>query len=171
MSLTTQSQREFGIATDYDYRVSHKRDRIVVWSGPFYSVFEAEGFSLPNNAGYMLTTYNGDKVRVDCPSPRDSENHEETDRLVSQALTAHYLAIGATKLHPAVTTQSTPITESIPVIVPKRRRSRKVAGEEEAEPYDWTVLRLIGMFIAGMFTAVCIIGLLAAATIDLWWKP
>lgn len=94
MTSTSQSQQSFGVVSDSEYRVSHKRDRIVVWSGPFYSVFEADGLSLPSG-GYMLTTYNGDKVRVECPSPRDSSNREEVDQAIASALNAHHRERGA----------------------------------------------------------------------------
>ena len=87
--------QRFGVATDYDYSATHARDRITVWSGALYSVFEADGLSLPSGAGYMLTTYQGDKVRVECPAPRDGDNFSEVDRLIGSALNAHYQAIEA----------------------------------------------------------------------------
>lgn len=88
----------FGVATDYEYTATHKRERITVWSGAFYSVFEAEGYSLPGGRGYMLTTYNGDKVRVTCAAPRTEANYLEADSAVSAALTEHYASIGAVTL-------------------------------------------------------------------------
>ena len=85
--------RSFGVRTEYeDPRTRHC---ITVWSGPFYHTFEAEGLSLPKNAGYMLTTYNGGKVRVACPAPRDDENYQEVDAAISVALAEHYQKIGA----------------------------------------------------------------------------
>lgn len=80
----------YGVSTDYDYNASHKRDRITVWSPPFASTYEAEGYSLPGGDGYMLTTYNGDKVRVTCPTPRTDETYEAVDKAVSDALNAHH---------------------------------------------------------------------------------
>lgn len=80
----------YGVSTDYEYSADHKRQRITVWSGSFYGVFEADGLSLPNDAGYMLTTYNGEKVRVACPAPRNEDNYQEVDAAVSAALNAHY---------------------------------------------------------------------------------
>lgn len=80
----------YGVATDYDRNEGRKRDYIRVWSGPFYSVFEADGVSLPGGDGYMLTTYNGKKVRVSCPTPRNDKNWQQVDAAVSAALRAHY---------------------------------------------------------------------------------
>jgi hypothetical protein len=79
----------YGVMDDYEYNATHKRRRILVWSGPFYSVFEADGYSLPRRDGYMLTTYNGDKIRVACPI-RSDETWQETDKAIDAALTAHY---------------------------------------------------------------------------------
>lgn len=80
----------YGVTTDYDYNASHKRDRVQVWSPPWMSTWEAEGYSLPRGDGYMLTTYNGDKVRVTCPTPRSHENYQIVDQAISDALNAHY---------------------------------------------------------------------------------
>ena len=80
----------FGVATDYEYALDHKRGRLTVWSGPFMSVLEAEAYSLPKGDGYMLHTYNGDKVRVTCPVPRDESNYQEVDKLIDDAMKAYY---------------------------------------------------------------------------------
>lgn len=80
--------KHFGITTDYEYRADHKRDRLNVWSGPFMGVWEASGLSLQD--GYMLTTYNGEKIRVECPTPRTDDNYPEIDRAINDALNAHY---------------------------------------------------------------------------------
>lgn len=80
----------YGVATDYEYTETHMRERIDVWSGPFMSVFEATGLSLPKRDGYMLTTYNGDKIRVSCPVPRNDSNYREVDAAVSKALEVYY---------------------------------------------------------------------------------
>ncbi|MGW5267190.1 hypothetical protein ACWEQ4_00930 [Rhodococcus sp. NPDC003994] len=88
----------FGVATDYEYSATHVRQRITVWSGAFYSVREAEGLSLPNGDGFMLTTYNGDKVRVSCPSPRTEDNYEAVDTAIDAALRAHYAERGVVTL-------------------------------------------------------------------------
>ena len=88
---------QYGVMTDYEYNSEHKRERISVWSGQFMGTWEAEGYSLPKRDGYMLTTYNGDKVRVACPM-RDNSTYQEVDTAISSALEAHYAEIGATKL-------------------------------------------------------------------------
>jgi hypothetical protein len=91
---------QYGTMTDYEYGADHKRERVVVWSGTFRDTFEADGLSLPKGAGYMLTTYNGDKVRVACPSPRDESNYQEVDEAIDKALTAHHLERGDSQLIP-----------------------------------------------------------------------
>lgn len=84
----------YGITTDYEYSAEHKRQRLGVWSGPFFSVREGEALSLPNGAGFMVTTYNLDKVRVSCPSPRTADNYQEVDLAIGVALNAHHDARG-----------------------------------------------------------------------------
>ena len=85
----------YGVMTDYEYNSEHKRERITVWSGPFMSTFEAEGYSLPGRNGYMLTTYNGDKVRVAC-AMRNGQTYEAVDKAISEALAVEYAKISAT---------------------------------------------------------------------------
>lgn len=80
----------YGVATDYDRSAGRKREYLTVWSGPFFSVWEADAVSLPKGDGYMLRTYNGVKVRVSCPTPRTDENYEEVDAAIDAALRAHY---------------------------------------------------------------------------------
>lgn len=36
-----------GVRTEYEMNASRKRDYLTVWSGPFFSVYEAIGVSLP----------------------------------------------------------------------------------------------------------------------------
>lgn len=78
--------RKFGIATDYDYRAGHKRDRLTIWEGSFFSSFAGEALSVKD--GYMVTTYNGRKFRVSCPSPRNEDNYEEVDAAIDAAMRA-----------------------------------------------------------------------------------
>lgn len=86
----------FGITTDYDY--TGKRDRLDVWEGSFMSSRTAEGYSLPKGDGYMLTDYNGHKIRVECPVPRDENTYREVDEAINLALNEHYASIGAKTL-------------------------------------------------------------------------
>ena len=81
----------FGIATDYEYSATHKRQRLIVWSGSFMSTFEGDALSLKD--GFMVTTYNSDKVRVTCPSVRNETTYREVDDAISAALDAHYAGI------------------------------------------------------------------------------
>lgn len=87
----------YGVMTDYDHSAEHKRQRLTVWSGPFMSTFEGEAYSLPAG-GFMVTTYNADKIRVTCPSPRDESNFEAVDAAISDALNAHHATRGAATL-------------------------------------------------------------------------
>lgn len=82
--------RHYGVTTEYERNRGRKRDYLRVWSGPFCSVWEADGVSLPKGDGYMLTTYNGRKVRVECPTPRTDENYLTVDAAIAGALAAHY---------------------------------------------------------------------------------
>lgn len=80
----------YGVATDYDRNEGRKRDYLTVWSGPFMSVYEASGVSLPKGDGYMLTLAFGGKVRVSCPTPRNDDNWQEVDAAIDEALHRHY---------------------------------------------------------------------------------
>lgn len=84
-----------GVRTEYEMNAGRKRDYLTVWSGSFYSVYEATGVSLPKMEGYMLTTYNDDRVRVTCPAPRSESNYAEVDEAITKALSAHYALAGA----------------------------------------------------------------------------
>lgn len=82
--------RAYGVATDYEYSATHKRERLTVWSGPFYSVYEAEAYTLPAGDGYMVTTYNGDRLRVECPTPRTDATYQAVDDAISATLVAYW---------------------------------------------------------------------------------
>jgi hypothetical protein len=88
----------YGVTTDYEYSSTHKRERLLVWSGPFASVFEAQAYSLPKQDGYMLTTYHGAKIRVSCPCPRTDENYPEVDNALTNALRVHFGEIPQTSI-------------------------------------------------------------------------
>lgn len=87
-----------GVRTEYEMNANRKRDYLTVWSGSFMSVYEAIGVSLPKMNGYMLTTYNDDRVRVECPAPRTEGNHQAVDEAITKALREHYASIGAKSL-------------------------------------------------------------------------
>lgn len=81
----------YGITEDYEYNATHKRKRIMLWSGAFMSIYEGEAFSLPNGNGFMVNLGYGDKVRVECPVERTDENYEEQDKAINDALNKHRL--------------------------------------------------------------------------------
>ena len=37
----------YGITTDYEYSSTHKRERLTIWSPPFFSVFEGDAEACP----------------------------------------------------------------------------------------------------------------------------
>lgn len=76
----------YGIIEDYDYNLTHKRNKLTIWSGGFMSDREGVAYSLPKNDGYMITLEYGDKVRVECPVPRTSDNYNEVDKAINVAL-------------------------------------------------------------------------------------
>lgn len=84
------SGTKYCVSTNYEYNEKHKRDCITVWSGAFADVYEATGLGLPRNAGYMLTTYNDDKIRVECPCPRTDANYKAVDAAVCAAIAKSY---------------------------------------------------------------------------------
>ncbi len=81
----------YGIISDYDYNLTHKRERLTIWSGSFMSDYEGEAYSLPKNNGYMVNLGYGDKVRVTCPTPRTDKNYNEVDEAINKALNGHRL--------------------------------------------------------------------------------
>jgi hypothetical protein len=89
---------EMGVRTEYEMNSSRKRDYLTVWSGSFFSVYEAIGVSLPKMNGYMLTTYNDDRLKVLCPAPRTEWNYREVDEAITKALTEHYARVGASSV-------------------------------------------------------------------------
>jgi hypothetical protein len=88
--MTTTTARFYGVRSEHERSEGKRRDYLTVWSGPFFSVWEADGVSLPKGDGYMLTTYNGDKVRVTCSTPRTEANFQQVDDAIGVALAAHY---------------------------------------------------------------------------------
>tara|TARA_R110002020_G_scaffold404912_1_gene614954 strand:- start:2185 stop:2457 length:273 start_codon:yes stop_codon:yes gene_type:complete len=81
-----------GISTDYEYSSTHKRQRLVIWSGSFFGTLEGDALSLKD--GFMVTTYSGDKVRVTCPPVRNESTYRQVDDAISAALDAHHVARG-----------------------------------------------------------------------------
>ena len=95
-----------GVRTEYEMNRHRKRDYLTVWSGSLYSVYEAIGVSLPGMNGYMLTTYNDDRVKVTCPAPRSESNYAEVDEAVTKALSEHYARVGSATVLDAARTVS-----------------------------------------------------------------
>jgi hypothetical protein len=81
----------YGVMEDYDYTSTHKRERLVIWSGAFASVREGEAYTLPKGDGYMVTLEYGGKVRVSCPTPRTDANYLEVDTKINETLIRYRL--------------------------------------------------------------------------------
>ena len=79
----------YGVTTNYD-KTLFGREVINVWSGSFMSGWEAEGVALPKGDGYMLKTYNGDKLRVTCEAPRTDDNFMRVDEAISDAMKRYH---------------------------------------------------------------------------------
>lgn len=76
----------YGITEDYEYNATHKRKRLMLWSGSFMSDYEGEALSLPKGDGYMANLGYGDKVRVTAPVERTDANYQEQDKAFNDAL-------------------------------------------------------------------------------------
>ena len=98
LEASQEQTKRMGVRTEYEMNSVRKRDYLTVWSGSFFSVYEATGVSLPKMNGYMLTTYNDDRVKVTCPAPRNESNYLEVDEAISKALNEHYARIGASSI-------------------------------------------------------------------------
>lgn len=86
-----------GVRDEYAPRFG--RQVLTLWSPPFASVFEGEAVELPAHDGYMVTTFDGRKVRVACDAPRTDENFLRVDSAIetaveSAASDAGYTTIG-----------------------------------------------------------------------------
>jgi hypothetical protein len=86
----------YGVATDYDYTGTHKRERLTIWSSPFMSTYEGDALALPKQDGYMVTTYVGEKIRVSCPVPRNASTFGAIDEAINTALNDHYARLEET---------------------------------------------------------------------------
>ena len=82
------SEIMFGVMTDYEYNWDHKRSRLTIWEGPFMGTYVGEAFS--TRTGFMITDYNGDKVRVTCPNTRNEDTYRDVDAAINAALSAHF---------------------------------------------------------------------------------
>jgi hypothetical protein len=78
----------YGVTTDYDYSAERKRQYLDVWSGPWMHDHEGRAVSRPR--GFAITTNNGAKVYIDCPSPRTDDNYQQVDAAISAALNRHH---------------------------------------------------------------------------------
>lgn len=87
----------YGIRTEYETR-TERRDYLSAWSGPFMSVYEAQGYANNGAKTYSMTDYNGDRIAAKLPegitAPRTDQNFMQIDAAISDALNAHNAAKG-----------------------------------------------------------------------------
>lgn len=81
----------YGYTEDYEYNATHKRIYFTIWSGPFMSTWEADGYATPGAKQVTLNTYaQTEKVVVKLPDgvtfPRTGKNYEAIDAAISAAL-------------------------------------------------------------------------------------
>ena len=79
----------YWIAEDYRYGMTHKRQRLSIYSGSFAGSYEGEAYSLPKGAGFMVTLtsrWPRIRMRVTCPAPRDDSNFAQVDQAINDAL-------------------------------------------------------------------------------------
>jgi hypothetical protein len=69
-----------------EYTPTFGRQNLTLWSGPFSSTFEGTARELPNHNGFMVALTYGSKVRVECDAPRTSDNYQEVDAAICDAV-------------------------------------------------------------------------------------
>ena len=69
-----------------EYAPKFGRQHLTLWSGPFCEQFEGCATELPRHDGFMVTLYNGDRIRVACESPRDDDNFHRVDAAIRAAI-------------------------------------------------------------------------------------
>lgn len=79
----------YGVAKDYEYSATHKRERLTLWSGAFMSEYEGEAYSRPKGNGYIITRYTGERLPVWCPVGFTDENYDEIVKALRNALEIH----------------------------------------------------------------------------------
>lgn len=78
------------------------RAYFTVWSGPFLSTFEAEGWTRYGAKSATLTDYSGERFRVELPEgvtfPRTAENYRHIDDAISAAYETHNARLGRVQI-------------------------------------------------------------------------
>ena len=69
-----------------EYTTTFGRQSLTVWSGAFASDYIASALELPKRNGFMVTLYDGRKIRVQCPAPRTEKNFHQVDDAISAAI-------------------------------------------------------------------------------------
>lgn len=87
---------EYGIRDEYE--PVRGLQVLTLWSGSFFSTYEGRATALPGGGGFSVVTYNDDKVRISCPSPRDADNFRAVDKAINVAMEEHHRAAGRVQI-------------------------------------------------------------------------
>lgn len=74
------------VAIRNEHKPKFGREQLTLWSGQFCSEYEGSALQLPQRNGYMVQTWDGRKVRVECESPRTEDNYLRVDEAINEAL-------------------------------------------------------------------------------------
>jgi hypothetical protein len=69
-----------------EYAPKFGRQTLTLWEGGFMSSFVGWAHELPKHNGFMVTLANGQKIRVDCPAPRNDANFQQVDESIRSAV-------------------------------------------------------------------------------------
>lgn len=62
------------------------RERLTIWSGSFCSEYEGHALQMSDKRGYIIRTWTGQKLRVECETPRTEDNYQRVDQAINEAL-------------------------------------------------------------------------------------
>lgn len=74
------------VAVRNEYRPIFGREQLTLWTGAFCSEYHGAAVELPRGGGYMIRTWDGRRVRVECESPRTESNFRRVDEAINAAL-------------------------------------------------------------------------------------
>lgn len=70
-----------------EYAPKFGRQVLTLWEGAFASQFVGWARELPRGGGFMVAVEYGPRVRVECESPRTSDNYERVDAAIAATVT------------------------------------------------------------------------------------
>lgn len=69
-----------------EYAPEFGRQVLTLWEGGFLSDYVGRAVELPRGGGFMVAIDGGARIRVECPSPRTSENFHAVDEAIGTAV-------------------------------------------------------------------------------------